>query len=81
MVCFFRPKGVAILGDQVFVSDSYLGRIQVFGLSGRFLGLLTDSTGTPMQFTSPTGIAIDAKRRFLYVTELKANRICRMDLE
>ena len=77
----FRPKGVAVFGDRVFVTDSYLGRVQVFHLRGSFLGMLADSTGAPIQLTTPTGIAIDAKRNRLYVVELKANRLCRMDME
>lgn len=77
----FRPKGVAIDGNRVFVTDSYLGNVQVFDLNGAFLGPLTDPAGTPLKFTTPTGIAIDTKRRRLYVVELKANQVCRVDLE
>jgi DNA-binding beta-propeller fold protein YncE len=77
----FRPKGVVTFEEQVFVTDSYLGRIQVFNMSGDLLGVLTDSEGAPIQLTTPTGITIDAKRRRLYVVELKADRICWMDLE
>jgi len=77
----FRPKGVAVDGNDVFVTDSYLGSVQVFDLSGTFLGPLTDAAGIPMKFTTPMGVAIDSKRRRLYVVELKANRVCRVDLE
>lgn len=77
----FRPKGVAAWGDRVFVTDSYLGNVQVFALGGRFLGALADATGTPIGFTTPTGITIDAKRKRLYVVELKVHRVCRVDLE
>ncbi len=67
--------------NRVFVTDSYLGRVQVFDMGGDFLGMLTDSEGAPVQLTTPTGITIDAKRRRLYVVELKADRVCWMDLE
>jgi DNA-binding beta-propeller fold protein YncE len=77
----FRPKGVAARGDRVFVTDSYLGNVQVFALGGRFLGALADATGTPIGFTTPTGITIDAQRKRLYVVELKVHRVCRVDLE
>jgi len=77
----FRPKGVTICQDQVFVTDSYLGRVQVFDLKGNFLGALADYEGIPVKLTTPTGITMDAKRRRLYVVELKADRVCRMDLE
>lgn len=77
----FRPKGVVTFEDRVFVTDSYLGRVQIFDMGGDFLGMLTDSEGAPIQLTTPTGITIDAKRRRLYVVELKADRVCWMDLE
>lgn len=77
----FRPKGVAAHGSYVYVTDSYLGNVQVFTLDGRFLGALVDAAaGMPMSFTTPTGITIDGKRHRLYVVELKANRIRRVDL-
>jgi len=77
----FRPKGVVIFEDRVFITDSYLGRIQVFNLGGDFLGMLTDSGGAPVKLTTPTGITIDTERRRLYVVELKADRVCWLDLE
>lgn len=77
----FRPKGVATFEDRVFVTDSYLGRVQVFDLQGSFFGVLSDSNGKPVEFSAPTGITVDAKRRRLYVVELSANCVCRMDLE
>jgi DNA-binding beta-propeller fold protein YncE len=77
----FRPKGVTICQDQVFVTDSYLGRVQVFDLKGDFRGALADYEGTPIKLTTPTGITVDVKRKRLYVVELKADRVCRMDLE
>jgi DNA-binding beta-propeller fold protein YncE len=77
----FRPKGVVAFEDRVFVTDSYLGRVQIFNMGGDFLGMLTDSEGAPVQLITPTGITIDVKRRRLYVVELKADRVCWMDLE
>lgn len=77
----FRPKGVATLGKKVFVTDSYLNRVQVFEMGGSFLGMLAGRNGEPIQLVAPTGIAVDARNRRLYVVELKANRVCRMDLE
>lgn len=77
----FRPKGVAICADRIFVTDSYLGSIQVFDMSGGFLGVLAAVDGEAMKFITPTGIAIDSERKRLYVVELKANRVCCVDLE
>jgi DNA-binding beta-propeller fold protein YncE len=77
----FRPKGVAVYEDKVFVSDSYLGSIQAFSMRGDFLGVLADAAGVPMRFVTPTGITVDKKRGRLYVVELKANCVSRVDLE
>ena len=40
----------------------------------------TDSEGR-FAFTTPTGLAVDAKRKRLYVVELKANRVRWLDFE
>jgi hypothetical protein len=77
----FRPKGVAVLGEIIFVTDSYLGRIQMFTMAGEFLGMLSDTQGAPVTLITPTGITVDTQERILYVVELKANRICCMALE
>ncbi len=71
----YRPKGVAVMGETVFVSDSYLGRIQAFTLSGKFIGELVDTKGAPLELETPTGIATDTKNKILYVVELKPGRI------
>ena len=36
---------------------------------------------TPLRFTTPTGVTMDTQRHRLYVVELKANRVRRVDLE
>jgi DNA-binding beta-propeller fold protein YncE len=77
----FRPKGVVTFANRVLVTDSYLGRVQIFDMAGNFLGMLTDSQAAPVQLVTPTGIAIDTERMRLYVVELKADRVCWMDLE
>lgn len=77
----FRPKGVAVFNQRIFISDSYLGRVQIFDIQGTFHGMLTDSARQPLPFVTPTGIAVDIPNRRLYVVELKANRVCRLDLE
>ena len=77
----FRPKGVAVVGERVYVTDSYLGRVQMFDLRGEFQGMLSDAAGEPVALTTPTGIAADITNKRLYVVELKANRVCRLDME
>jgi len=73
---FFRPKGVAIdTAGRVYVSDSYLGVIQVFDSNGEFYSVLGDpEKGTVKKFKSPVGLFIDKNNR-LYVVEMFANKV------
>lgn len=73
---FYRPKGIAIDGqDRLFVSDSYLGVVQIFDQTGRFLEVVNDpATGKVKKFETPMGLAIDAQQR-LYVVEMSLNRV------
>jgi DNA-binding beta-propeller fold protein YncE len=73
---FYRPKGIAIdAQDVVYVSDSYLGVVQLFDTTGRFLELVTDpETKKAKRFTTPMGLAIDGQHR-LYVVEMTLNRV------
>jgi DNA-binding beta-propeller fold protein YncE len=71
----FRPKGVCVdSANRVFVSDSYLGVIQVFNRYGSFLSVLGDESGKIMKWKSPVGMAIDYQQR-LYVVDMIANRV------
>jgi DNA-binding beta-propeller fold protein YncE len=70
----FRPKGVVVdKADRVFVADSFMGCIQVFTDVGGFLGVVC-ADGAKRNFTTPVGLAFDAKNRLL-VVEMRANRI------
>lgn len=73
---FFRPKGVAIdQNNRVYVSDSYLGIIQIFDSEGEFYAVVSDpAKGTVKKFKTPTGLFIDNNNR-LYVVEMFANRV------
>jgi DNA-binding beta-propeller fold protein YncE len=73
---FYRPKGIALDNqDHVYVSDSYLGVVQIFDTTGRFLELVTDpDTGKVKKFTTPMGLSVDSQRR-LYVVEMTLNRV------
>lgn len=72
---FFRPKGVAIdSSGKVFVSDSYLGVIQVF-IEGVFHSVVGNSRqGKLWRFKTPTGIFIDTNN-YLYVVEMALDRV------
>ena len=73
---FFRPKGVAIdRNNRVYVSDSYLGVIQIFDANGDFFAVVGDPTkNAPKKFKTPMGLFIDNNNR-LYVVEMLANRV------
>ena len=74
---FFRPKGVAVdKRGKVYVSDSYMGVIQVFDTStGEFYAALGDpDDGKVKKFKTPTGLFIDHDNR-LFVVEMIANKV------
>ncbi len=74
---FFRPKGVAVDRDgRVFVSDSYMGVIQVFdSATSEFTAAVGDmGKGTVKKFRTPVGLFIDHRNR-LYVVEMFADRV------
>jgi len=62
---FFRPKGVAIDSvGRVYVSDSYLGVVQVFSAAGEFLHAI-GKDGVPTRFDNPVGLASFGSRIIL----------------
>ena len=73
---FYRPKGVALdTHNRVYVSDSYLGVIQVFDANGNFYAALGDPrTKKVKKFKTPVGLFIDHLNR-LYVVEMRANKV------
>jgi hypothetical protein len=42
--------------------------------------VLSDSNGKPLEFITPTGIAVDPDLERVYVVELKANQVRTIDL-
>jgi len=70
---FDGPIGIAIAGDEVFVSDSGNSRIEVFDLEGSFLREIPVSKARPMH--------IDVANGRLYVPDYLGDRIVIMDLE
>lgn len=78
---FFRPKGVAVDSKgRVFVSDSYMGVIQVFDEEGIFHSVVGgDGDDALWRYTSPMGLYIDQQDR-LYVTEMFAERVSVFEL-
>ncbi len=81
-----QPKGeafVSLVGvaldadDNIYVSDSYTGKIFVFDRSGKFKKRLGPDEGL---FNRPTGIAIDKERGRLYVVETVKGEVAVLDL-
>jgi len=77
---FIRPKGVAVdsSSGRIFVSDSYLGVVQMFTSAGEFIGVL-GTDGVPARFEAPTGLAFAAGR--LYVCDMLAGKVLSYEME
>jgi len=77
---FYRPNGNAFdLLDFQYISDAYLGTISLFQ-KGRFLGLLRNTQGKLVKFTTPTALQYDPAG-FLYVLDTQAQNITRVTLD
>ena len=70
---FVSLVGLAVdRDDNLYVSDSYTGKIFVFDKDGKFSRRLGPDEG---QFDRPTGIAIDKARGHLYVVETRKGQV------
>ncbi len=58
----------------MFVSDSYMGLVQVFTDPGRFLGVVCEDNNKK-HFVTPVGLFIDQKNDILYTVEMRKNKI------
>ena len=77
----FRPNGIAFMHfdgvddserELLFVADSYRGTISLFS-ERRYLGLLGDESGLPLQFDAAVGIRWH--KGLLYVVDARRNRV------
>ncbi|MDH5408664.1 MAG: NHL repeat-containing protein [Gammaproteobacteria bacterium] len=76
----FRPKGIATDSNNfIYVSDSYMGVIQAFTDTGKFIAVMGDK-GKPRVLQTPSGIAIDKNNR-LYVAEMLSNKVSVWQIE
>lgn len=73
---FYRPKGVAVDNKgRTYVSDSFMGVIQLFDELGQFHSVIGDpASGAVKRFKTPTGLFIDSRNR-LYVVEMFAEKV------
>ena len=70
----FRPKGVAVdATGAIYVSDSYMGLIEVFDNTKQFSYVL-GKDNAPYKFITPAGITLDKHQR-IYVTEMLSNKV------
>ncbi len=69
----FRPNGIVAGGDDdLFVTDSYTGKVSLFD-GGSFAGFITDARGEAVTFDVPGGAALWRNR--LYVVEMGGNSV------
>ena len=78
---FQSPIGVAVDGaDNIYVSDSEAGKVFVFDAKGKFRRYIGDLKGEGY-FKRPTGIAVDAARGRIYITDTLRDAVYIADLE
>ncbi len=68
-----EPQGIALYGDMLYVVDSGLGKITVFGKDGKFRTSFGSKGSKPRQFSSPRGI--DVYRGIIYVADTGNKRV------
>ena len=78
---FASPIAVVVdeTGD-IYVTDSYLGKIFAFRPNGKFWRYLGDVKGEGI-FKRPTGLAYDSKARVFYLTDTLRNKIYVLDYD
>ncbi len=75
------PIAVAVDADgNIYVTDSFLGKILSFRPNGKFWRFLGDVKGEGI-FKRPTGLAYDAASRVFYLTDTLRDKIYVLDLE
>lgn len=70
---FNDPTGIAVAGEEVFVSDARNGRIQVFDLDGRYKRQFGTPGKGPGQLSRPMNLTVHAGE--IYVAEYFNDRI------
>ena len=76
------PQCVAVdSADNIYVTDSYSGKIFVFAANGKFRRVIGSLKGGEGYFKRPTGIAVDPQAQRIYVTDTLRHRIYVLDME
>ncbi len=75
------PQCVAVdVADNIYVTDSYSGKVFVFDANGKFRRVLGSVKGEGY-FKRATGIAVDAQAQRIYVTDTLRNQVFVLDME
>jgi DNA-binding beta-propeller fold protein YncE len=75
------PQCVAVdAEDNIYVTDSYSGKIFIFDANGKFQRVIGSIKGEGF-FKRATGIAVDSSARRLYITDTLRHQIWVLDLE
>lgn len=75
---FSRPQSIAIVDDQLYVSDACNHRIAVYSLDGKLIRHLGRSGGSAGEYRFPYGLELDADQN-LIITEFGNNRVQKID--
>jgi DNA-binding beta-propeller fold protein YncE len=79
---FNSPVGLAVDDhDNIYVTDSELGKIFVFDSRGKFRRYFGNIKGEEGYFKRPTGIAIDPAAKRAFVTDTLKNVVYTLDLD
>lgn len=78
---FASPLAAVVDQDgNIYVSDSFLGKIFVFRPDGKFQGFLGEIDGEGI-FKRPTGMAFDPGRQVIYLTDTLLHKVLVLDLK
>lgn len=69
----FRPSGIDVEGDRLWVADSVLGVVQVFTTDGTLIDAVRDGAGNVLHLDGPLGIEVVGDR--LYVVESRSGKV------
>jgi len=76
------PQCVAVdAQDNIYVTDSRLGKIFVFDADGKFSRVIGSLKYGEGYFKRPTGIAVDSAANRIYVTDTLRNQIFVLDMQ
>ena len=71
---FLFPFGIAIRGQNIYITDSDHHNIQAFTLSGNYQYKAGNKGGGSLQFNVPTGVAVSEEGR-VFIADSVNNRI------